>query len=84
MQSDCLYLSLFFEHYNCILLGDGVLEHCSACSFQGVSCHNVFVLYVVLTSLGISVLLCSSVVPSVKNVVVTLWFCLQRRCKTFC
>jgi len=29
MQSDCLYSSLLFEHYNCILLCDWVLGHCS-------------------------------------------------------
>jgi len=35
-QSDCLYSSLFFEHYNRTLLCDWVLEHCSVCSFVGV------------------------------------------------
>jgi len=35
MQSDCLYSSLFFEHYNRILLCEWVLEHCSVC-FIGV------------------------------------------------
>ena len=92
MQSDCLYSSLFFERYNRILLCDWVLGHCSVCSFEGVSCHNAFVLYLASTTLGISVLLCSSVVPkcyglannTVKNVSVTLWLGLQRRCKTFC
>jgi len=35
-QSDCLYSSLFFEHYNRILLCDWVLELCSVCLFEGV------------------------------------------------
>jgi len=39
-----------------------MLGHCSVCSFEGV--HNAFVLYLRLTSLGISVPLCSSAVPS--------------------
>ena len=29
MQSDCLYSSLFFEHYNRILVCDWVIELCS-------------------------------------------------------
>jgi len=40
MQSDCLYSSLFFEHYNCILLCEWVLGHCSLCLIDGVSCHT--------------------------------------------
>ena len=38
--------------------------------FEGVHCarHNAFVLYLALTSLGISVPLCSSVVPSEQSV----------------
>jgi len=67
MQSDCLYSSWFFQHYNRILLCDGVLGHCNVCSFEGVSWHNAFVLYLASTSLGISVLLSSSVVPSVTG-----------------
>jgi len=65
MQSDCLYASLFFEHYNRILLCDLVLGHCSVCSFEGVhvTIHSYFT-WLGLTSLGISVPLCSSVVPS--------------------
>jgi len=35
-QSGCLYLSLFFEHYNRILLCDWVLENCSVILFEGV------------------------------------------------
>jgi len=69
-----------------------VLGHCSVFWFEDVSRHNAFIHYLALTSLGISVLLCSSVVPkwyglandSVKNVSVILGFCFQRRCKTFC
>jgi len=65
MQSDCLYSSLFFEHYNRILLCDWVLGHCSVCLFVwGCACHNAFVLHLGLTSLGISVPLYSSVVPN--------------------
>ena len=44
MQSDCVYSSLYFEHYNRILLCDWVLRYCSFCSFERVSCHNAFVL----------------------------------------
>jgi len=40
MQSDCLYSSLFFEHYNRILLL--VIELCSVRSIDGVSSHNAF------------------------------------------
>ena len=54
-----IYSSLFFEHYNRILLCNWVLGHCSV---WGCACHNAFVLYLGLTSLGISVPLCSSVV----------------------
>jgi len=32
------------------------------CSVWGCACHNAFVLYLALTSLGSSVLLCSSIV----------------------
>jgi len=66
-----------------------VLEHCSVCLIDGVSCHNAFAFYLNSAGLGIGVLLCSSVAAkryvltnfSVKNVSVTLWFCLQRNCK---
>jgi len=54
----------------------------------GCACHNALVLYLGLTSLGISVSLSSSVVPSeqssVKNAPVNLRLGLQRRYKTFC
>jgi len=53
MQSNCLYSSLFFEHYIRILLCDCVLGHCSACSFECVSCHNAFVLFLASNSFGI-------------------------------
>ena len=36
MQSDCIYSSLFFEHYNRILLCDWMLGYCSVCSVEGV------------------------------------------------
>ena len=45
MQSDCLYSSLFFEHYNCILLCDWVIELCSVRLINGVSSHSVFAFY---------------------------------------
>ena len=43
-HSNCLYSSLFFEHQNRILLCDGVLGHCSVCSFEGVhvTMHSYF------------------------------------------
>jgi len=56
MQSDCLCSSLFFEHYNRILLCDWVLGHCSVCSFEGVSWHNALAIYMASTSLGSGVL----------------------------
>jgi len=40
MQSDCLYSSLFFEHYNRILLCDWVIELCSVRLIDGVPSHN--------------------------------------------
>ena len=84
-----LYSSLFFEHYNRISLCGWVLEHRSVCSFEGVhvTMHSYFT-WLSLTSLGISVPLCSSVVPGepivLKNTSVNLRLCLQRRYKTFC
>jgi len=65
MQSDCLYLSLFFEHYNRILLCEWVIELCSVHLNDGVSCQNAFPVYLDSTNLGISALLRSSVVTSV-------------------
>ena len=56
--------SLVFEHCNCILLCEWVLDHCSVCLIDVVSCHNAFAFYLALTSLGIGALLCSSVVTS--------------------
>jgi len=82
MQSDCSYSSLFFEHYNRILPCDWVLGHCSISSFEGVSWHNAFVLYLASTSLGsIRPTLQSCCTKcyglannSVRNVSVALWF----------
>jgi len=65
MQSDCLYSSLVFEHYNRILLCECVLEHYSVCLIDGVSCHNIFAFFLDSTSLGIGALICSGVVTSV-------------------
>jgi len=60
-QSDCLYSSLFFEHYNRLLLCDWVLEHSSVCSFEGVhvTSHSYFT-----WAWPVSVPLCGGVVPS--------------------
>ena len=65
MQSDCLYSSLFFEHYNRILLCEWVIELCNVRLIDGVSSHNTFAFYLDSTNLGISVLLRSSAVASV-------------------
>jgi len=64
MRSDYLCSSLVFEHCNYILLCEWVLDHCSVCLIDGVSCHIAFAFYLALTSLGIGALLCSSVVTS--------------------
>ena len=88
MQSDCLYSSLFFEHYNRILLCEWVNELSSVRLIDGVSSHNAFEFYLDSTNLGISALLRSSAATKcyalannrVKNVSVTLWFCLQCSC----
>ena len=45
MQSDCLYSSLFFEHYNRILLCDWVIEPCSVRLIDGVPSHNACAFY---------------------------------------
>jgi len=65
MQSDCLYSSLFFEHYNLILLGEWVIELSSVCLIDGMSCHNAFAVYPDSTSLGIAALLRNSVETSI-------------------
>jgi len=66
MQSDCLYLSLFFEHYNRILLCEWVIELCSVRLIDGVSSHNAFEFHLDPTNLGISTLLHSSAATSAK------------------
>ena len=45
MQSDFLYSSLLFEHYNCILLCEWVTELCSVRLIDGVSSHNALTFY---------------------------------------
>ena len=45
MQSDCLYSSLFFEHYNRILLCEWVIELCSVLLIDGMTSHNAFAFY---------------------------------------
>jgi len=65
MQSYCLYSSLFFEHYNRILLCDWVIELCSVRLIDGVPSHNAFAVYLYSTNLGISALFRSSAVTSV-------------------
>jgi len=59
------YSSLFFEHHSCILLCEWVIELCSVCLIDGVSCHNAFAFYLDSTSLGIGAPLRNSVVTSV-------------------
>jgi len=67
MQSDYLYLSPFFEHYNRILLCEWVIELCSVRLIDGVYCHNAFAFHLDSTNLGIGALLRSSVVTSVTG-----------------
>jgi len=51
MQSDCLYSSLFFEHYNRILLCDWVLGRYSV-NLSTCAGHNAFLLHLALTRVG--------------------------------
>jgi len=76
MQLDCLYSSLFFEHYNRILLwlSARTLQQCLFV-WGCVMLQRIRTLPV-LESLGISVLLCSLVVPSVTG----LWTIVLRMC----
>jgi len=64
MQSDCLYSSLFFEHYNHILLYELVIDICCIHLIDGVSSHNAFAFYLDSTNSGIGTLLHSSFVTS--------------------
>ena len=45
MQSDCLYSSLLFEHYNRILFREWVIQLCSFRLIDGMTSHNAFALY---------------------------------------
>jgi len=77
MQSDSLYSSLFFEHYNRISLCGQVLGRCSVCLFEGVSCRNTFVFYLaLLTSVGLSALLWSlyQVLRGYRHFLLTLMY----------
>jgi len=65
MQSDCLYSSLLFEHYNRILLCEWVNDLCSVRLIDGMSSHNAFEFYLDSTNLGISALLRSTAATSV-------------------
>ena len=56
MQSDCLYSSLFFEHYNRILLCESMIELCSINLIDGVPCHTAFAFYLDSTNLEIGAL----------------------------
>jgi len=67
MQSDCLYSSVFFEHYNRTLLCEWVIELCSIRLIDGMSCHNAFAFYLDSTNLGIGALLRRSIVTSVTG-----------------
>jgi len=64
MQSDYLYSTLFNTN-----IAFYVVTKCSDVTVfvEAVSCHNAFVLYLALTSVGLSVLLCSIVIPSVTG-----------------
>ena len=66
MQSDCLHSSLFFEHYNRILLCEWLIELCSIRLIDGVSSHIAFAFYLDSTNLGIGALLRSGFVTSVE------------------
>ena len=54
VQLDCLYSSLLFEHYNCILLREWVLKRYGVC-LRVCACHNTFVHHLALTRIGLSV-----------------------------
>jgi len=45
MQSDCLYSSLFFGHYNSLLVCEWEIELCSVRLIDGVSSHNACAFY---------------------------------------
>jgi len=60
LPSDCLYSSLFFEHYNRIVLCEWVIELCCIRLIDDMSCHNAFAFYLDSTNLGIGALLRSS------------------------
>jgi len=60
MQSDCLYSSLFFEHYNRILLCECANELRNISLIDGMSCHSAFAFHLDSTNLGIGALLRSS------------------------
>ena len=64
MQSDCLYSSLFFEHYNRILLCECANELRNISLIDGMSCHSAFAFYLDSTNLGIGALLRSSFVTN--------------------
>ena len=77
-----LILSRLQPHFT-LRLSDRTLQ----CFFVwGCACHNAFALYMGVTSLGISVPLCSSAVPSEQTVLrnVNLRLGLQHSYKTFC
>jgi len=78
IQSDCLYSSLLFEHYNRILLCEWVNELCSVRLIDCVSSHNAFEFYLESTNLGLSTLLRSSAATSVTcQLTIVLRMCLQ-------
>jgi len=66
MQSDCLYSFLFFEHYSTasFYLGTKCWDVAAVDCLR--VCHATMRSYF-STSLGISVLLCHSVVPSIQG-----------------
>jgi len=90
MQSDCLHSSLFFKHYNRILLCDWVLGRYSVC-LRACTCHNTSVLYLdqgwtqcpTLDVVLYQVLRVSEQ-NSVRKVSATLLFYLQTCYELFC
>ena len=75
MQTNCLYLFLFFEHYNRILLVTECLDIAVFVRLS-LSWHAAFILYLASTSLAINILLCNSVVLSFTGVLFFIYLIL--------
>jgi len=96
MQSDCLYRysSVFFKHYNWILLCDGVPGRYIV-SLRAYADHNGFEFHQSLARVGFYFLNMPFSCPTLdvvlhqvlrvsKQLSVILWSYYQRHCKTFC